>query len=63
MQLGAFDKMQCAATHNVACCAACQRNGSNHQQTVATDGLSLKLCRGSEQCVLKSTLLPLAELA
>ncbi len=63
MQLDAFSVMQCAAIHNMACCAAYQRSGRSNQQTVAADGLSLKLCRGSEQCVLNSTLLPLADLA
>ena len=51
------------AIHNMACCAAYQRSGLSHQQTVATDGLSLKLCRGPEQFVLNDMLLPLADLA
>ncbi len=59
----AFSMVQCAAIHNMACCAVYQRSALSHQQTVAADGLSLKLCRGSEQCVLNSMLLPLADLA
>ncbi len=53
----------CAAIHNMACCAADQRSALSHQQTVATDDLILKLCIGSEQCVLHDMLLPLADLA